>query len=88
MVPLVPSHPYSRSHARREKRKKREHLAGGELHAVAAALSEVVGETISTTAKIRSKEERAGDKKRAEEEKKIGAGKGRTLSERARRKQM
>ncbi len=88
MVPPLPSHPYSRSHAKREKRKAREHLVGGELHSVAVALSEAIGETEAlplkgdheTTKRKRDEEKR--------EESKIGIGKGRTLGEKARRKQM
>lgn len=90
----LPLHPYSRSHIRREKRKAQQHLAGGELHSVAAALSESLGEVghERERARVRSNEERKAEKQkeraRSEGEGKIGDGKGRTLSEKARRKQM
>ena len=74
-------------------RKAREQLAGGQLHAVAAALSDVLPGTDSPSElKRMTRVEREAKKRMADQERrelsKIGAGKGRTLTERARRKQM
>ncbi|CAD6583892.1 MAG: hypothetical protein TREMPRED_003672 [Tremellales sp. Tagirdzhanova-0007] len=93
LVPSAPPHPYSRSHTRRVRRKAREQLAGGQLHSVAAALSEVLPDTDPPSALKRmtrvereAKERKLDDARR--ELSKIGIGKGRTLTERARRKQI
>jgi hypothetical protein len=55
-----------------------------------AALFEAAGETLPDTGnvKIRTPVERDEDNRRVVEEKKVGEGKGRTLKEKARRKQM
>jgi len=92
VVPPVPSHPYSRSHARREKRKTRPELSGGHLRAVAAALSEAIGETDALPLRSLTRVEREEEKRKREDVRrdgaKIGMGKGRTLGEKARRKEM
>lgn len=91
------SHPYSRSHTRREKRKAKQNIAGG-LGTISLALAEAVGET---PAPPEPKSSRGGtaqtDKKpvmvnRPVEDEadkgKIGQGKKRTMNESGRRKQM
>lgn len=96
VVPDHLLHPYSRSHNRREKRKAKNQLAGGELNAIATALSEAIGEeppTIHVDKKGREikKDEtelREERRKREAEKGKIGEGKGRTMNETKRRKQM
>lgn len=66
----------------------KQQLAGGELHSIAAALSEAIGETEPPPAiRDRAAEKRMRDVG-MQEKLKIGTGKGRTLGEKARRKQM
>ncbi|ORX38381.1 hypothetical protein BD324DRAFT_649753 [Kockovaella imperatae] len=88
--PPVPAHPYSRSHVRREKRKAKQQLAGGQLHDMAVALSQSLGETEpESKARVRTKEEKEKERQRREQEQKVGAvGKSRTLKERKRRKEI
>ncbi|ORY35504.1 ribosome biogenesis protein SLX9-domain-containing protein [Naematelia encephala] len=90
--PVLPSHPYSRSHNRREKRKAKQQLAGGELHSVAAALSIALGEDPSQlptpTSAVQKQEARRKAEEKRLEDSKIKEGKGRTLSEKARRAQI
>lgn len=100
-MPPPAFHPYSRSHVKREKRKARQELHGGQLASVEAALSEVLGlpppatsgeKQAPSAVKIRTKEERIAERLRVEhelrEKGKIGLGKGKTLTEKARRAEM
>jgi hypothetical protein len=98
------SHPYSRSHTRREKRKVKQNLAGGNLDAVADALKEAFGTPSEDEGEVVEpvgKRSKAGKAATAEDkalakpkrrgpdgEELIGEGKGRTMREKARRKQM
>ena len=97
----MPLHPYSRSHIRREKRKAKQQLAGGELHAISAALSEAIGEEPESALPSGSKkaqrsrdiaaevvERNAERQRRRAESGKIDEGRGRTLGEKSRRKQV
>ena len=96
VVPDHLLHPYSRSHNRREKRKAKNHLIGGELDVIASALSEAIGEEpaikhLDKKGKEITKDpqELKEERRRREAEKgKIGEGKGRTMNETKRRKQM
>ncbi|KAK4687014.1 hypothetical protein P7C73_g3096, partial [Tremellales sp. Uapishka_1] len=94
LVPHLPLHPYSRSHIKREKKKAKEQLTGGELHSIAVGLSEALGEVEEEEKPIRIKtaEERRREKeeeqRRKEEAGKIGQGGKRTLSEKKRREQI
>jgi hypothetical protein len=80
---------------KRQKKKAREQLAGGELSSVAAALQHITGdeddeEQVFTAGKPRRKPKKTPeetDKAKAEQAK-IGEGKGKTLKEKARREQM
>lgn len=95
------SHPYSRSHLRREKRKAAGASLGGGLGSVALALAEAAGDEEApvkeeVVGKKMSKKEvledaarrREEERKRKLEEGKIGEGAGHGLKEKARRKQM
>lgn len=89
-APLV-DHPYSKSHRKRLNKKARQDLSGGQLHPLAAALAESLGQKApeDKKARVRSREEK--EKERMEEERKkaeegkIGEGRGRTLGEKKRR---
>lgn len=88
-------HPYSRSHMKRQKKKAKEQLAGGELSSVAAALKNITGEEseeegVATAGKPRRKPKKTSEEiAQAQAEKaKIGEGTGKTLKEKARREQM
>jgi hypothetical protein len=89
------SHPYSRSHLRREKRKAKANAIGA-LGSVALALGEVAGDEPAVKEVKRSKQEvmedaarrRQEEARRRAEEGKIGEGAGHGLKEKARRKQM
>jgi hypothetical protein len=87
------AHPYSRSHLKREKRKQKQHLAGGGLDSVADALAEVTGDvpepvTVLTKGKKREHVVDAPQKRKAEPDGKIGEGSAKTVGEKSRRKQM
>ena len=96
MVPDVPLHPYSRSHTRREKRKAKQQLAGGKLDNIASALSDMIDDidvppglqNVKPSNKKTGMAQDNGAVRRKEEKGKIGEGKGRTLSETGRRKQV
>jgi hypothetical protein len=86
--------PYSKSHRKRENKKARQDLSGGQLHPLAAALAESLGQKgeEDKKARVRTKlereAEREAEEKRKREEGKIGEGKGRTLGEKKRRDMM
>lgn len=98
MPPPLASHPYSRSHTRREKRKTKQNLHGGTLDSVAEALiqavadgsgDEEVEDPVKKTKTQKGKEEGSKTKRKdASVDGLIGEGKGRTMREKARRKQM
>ncbi|KAK1927268.1 hypothetical protein DB88DRAFT_477422 [Papiliotrema laurentii] len=90
---VISPHPYSRSHVRREKRKAKQHLAGGDLGHLSTALSEVMGDAAPpspppTKNKLGQHPKPTVVKKKGEDRGKIGEGRGRTMSEHARRKQI
>lgn len=93
-TPTPLSHPYSRSHLKRLRKKSRQNLSGGELHPLAAALAESLGQTGEKDKKahVRSMAEKEEEARRERakklEEGKIGEGRGRTLGEKRRREIM
>jgi hypothetical protein len=88
------AHPYSRSHAKRLRRKVKNNLSGGDVHPLAAALAESLGQTDegNKKARVRSAAEKEQERQMEEEKKreagKIGQGRGRTLGEKKRREIM
>lgn len=93
----MPLHPYSRSHTRREKRKAKQQLAGGKLDNIASALSDMIDDIDvppglhdpkPSAKKAGSIAQDNGAASRKTEKGKIGEGKGRTLTETGRRKQV
>lgn len=89
---VAQAQPYSKSHMKREKRKAKQQLAGG-MGSVAAALvdlaPELAPEPPSTGKDKKTKEQKAEeDRRKKEEDGKIGAGSKRTMREKQRRKQM
>lgn len=89
-APLV-DHPYSKSHRKRLNKKTRQDLSGGQLHPLAAALAESLGQKApeDKQARVRTREEkeqeRLDEERKKREEGKIGQGRGRTLGEKTRR---
>ena len=57
------------------------------MHGVAAALASAIGEE-DKVARVRTLAERQAEKRKREEDGKIGEGKGRTVREKGRRKQV
>jgi hypothetical protein len=86
--------PYSKSHRKRLNKKARQDLSGGQLHPLAAALAESLGQKgeEDKKARVRTKAEkdteREDEEKRKREDGKIGEGRGRTLGEKKRRDMM
>lgn len=92
------THPYSRSHLKRLKRKARENLVGGSLSAIEGALADVMPDEKET--KVASSVKKKGrmgmdvddeiESKpvRANEPARIGEGKGKPLKEKQKRKEM
>lgn len=95
MLLVVPAplsdQPYSKSHRKRLNKKARQDLSGGQLHPLAAALAESLGQkgAEDKKARVRSKAEKEQEKldeeRKQREEGKIGEGRGRTLGEKKRR---
>lgn len=92
MVPEpLANQPYSKSHRKRLNKKAKQDLSGGQLHPLAAALAESLGQkgADDKKARVRTKEEKEDERSEAErkkrEEGKIGEGRGRTLGEKKRR---
>lgn len=83
--------PYSKSHRKRLNKKARQDLSGGQLHPLAAALAESLGQKgdADKKARVRTKvekeQERLEEERRKREEGMIGEGRGRTLGEKKRR---
>lgn len=80
---------------KRQKKKAKEQLAGGELSSVAAALKNITGdedeeEEVDIVGKPRRKPRKTAEEKELAkvEAAKIGDGRGKTLTEKARREQM
>lgn len=86
-------HPYSKSHRKRENKKRRENLAGGQLLSVAAALPAMEdGDEPESPPRPKGKApgaQSAPEPRRVKEDDgKLREGKGRTMAEKKRRKQM
>ncbi|EIW68227.1 hypothetical protein TREMEDRAFT_57256, partial [Tremella mesenterica DSM 1558] len=90
--PASAPQPYSRSHRKRQNRKGRQSLLGGTLNPLVSALSESLGEPTPSQPPKRTLAVRAEERQKAEAKKKesskIGQGKTKPLSEKARRKQI
>lgn len=96
-IPSLSSHPYSRSHLRREKRKAKEKLYGGDMISILNSLpEEQIIESVSLAQEAKRKRRRhkqedvdlEEDEQEKSKRKLIGEGSKRTMGEKQRRKQM
>ena len=90
VVPLS-IQPYSKSHRKRLNKQARQDLSGGQLHPLAAALAESLGQKGEQDKKARvrtiveKEQERIDQETKKREEGMIGVGRGKTLGEKKRR---
>jgi len=90
VVPLS-IQPYSKSHRKRLNKQARQDLSGGQLHPLAAALAESLGQKgeqdkkARVRTKVEKEQERIDQETKKREEGKIGEGRGKTLGEKKRR---